>query len=112
MFQKLNLKDLYFGNIAKVTKNQEIILVKENIIFIKIKDVYGNIYYQTFPGQKETKKINNITGNDKYRDKNWVRPYPPEQYFVIKKSLKPVFPRFNEEMPMYKVKAKIKALKR
>ena len=33
MFQKLNLKDLYFGNIAKVTKNQEIILVKENIIF-------------------------------------------------------------------------------
>lgn len=56
MFQKLNLKDLYFGNIAKVTKNQEIILVKENIIFIRIKDVYGNIYYQTFPDQKETKK--------------------------------------------------------
>ena len=56
MFQKLNLKDLYFGNIAKVTKNQEIILVKENIIFIRIKDVYGNIYYQTFPGQKDTKK--------------------------------------------------------
>ena len=56
MFQKLNLKDLYFGNIAKVTKNQEIILVKENIIFIRIKDAYGSIYYQTFPGQKETKK--------------------------------------------------------
>ena len=108
MFQKLNLKDLYFGNIAKVTKNQEIILVKENIIFIRIKDVYGNIYYQTFPGQKETKKINSITGNDKYRDEN----YPPEQYFVIKKSLKPIFPRYNEEMPMYKDKGKIKALKR
>lgn len=112
MFQKLNLKDLYFGNIAKITQNQEIVLVKENIILIRTKDAFGNIFYHTFPSQKEANAINNITGKDKYKDKTWIRPYPPEQYFVDKKSLKPVFPRYNEEMPMYKVKAKIKALKR
>ena len=44
MFQKLNLKDLYFGNIAKVTKNQEIILVKENIIFIQ-QEFNKNIFF-------------------------------------------------------------------